>query len=47
MASQEFSTTARVPVGKKVLIGGMTFDPGANAEGAKQLYLVIEANAIK
>src|SRR5688572_3465695 len=47
VASQEFSTTARVPVGKKVLIGGMTFDPGAGADGAKQLYLVIEANAIK
>ena len=49
VASQEFSTTARVPVGKKVLIGGMTFDPGAGAgaDGARQLYLVIEANAIK
>ena len=47
VASQEFSTTARVPVGKKVLIGGMTFDPGASGDGARQLYLVIEANAIK
>ncbi|HEV2294978.1 MAG TPA: hypothetical protein VGR35_14080 [Tepidisphaeraceae bacterium] len=43
--AQQFSTTARVPVGKKILVGGMTFDPGA--EGVKQLYLVIEANAIK
>ncbi|MDQ3441606.1 MAG: type II and III secretion system protein [Planctomycetota bacterium] len=47
VVAQQFSTTARVPVGKKVLIGGMTFDPGANAAGAKQLYLVVEANAIK
>lgn len=45
--AQQFSTTARIPVGKRVLIGGMTFDPGANAETGKQLYLVIEANAIK
>lgn len=45
VAAQQFSTTARVPTGKKILIGGMTFDPGA--EGVKQLYLVIEANAIK
>ena len=47
VSAQQFSATARVPVGKKVLMGGMTFDPGASAEGARQLYLVIEANAIK
>jgi hypothetical protein len=35
-------------VGRKVLVGGMTFNPGAAAgEGTKQLYLVVEANAIK
>jgi hypothetical protein len=45
--AQQFSTTARVPAGKKVLIGGTTFDPGAGADGVKQLYLVVEATAIK
>jgi hypothetical protein len=45
--AQQFSTTARVPAGKRVLVGGMTFDPGSRADGAKQLYLVIEATAIK
>jgi len=47
IAAQQFSTTARVPVGKKVLIGGMSFDPGVDTESTKLLYLVIEANAIK
>ena len=47
IVGQEFSTTARIPVGKKVLIGGMTFDPAATAEGVKQLYLVVEASAMK
>ncbi len=46
IAAQQFSTTARIPAGKKILISGMTFDP-ASADSAKQLYLVIEANAIK
>jgi hypothetical protein len=45
--AQQFSTTVRVPAGKKVLIGGMTLDPAEKEQGAKQLYLVIEATTSK
>jgi hypothetical protein len=45
--AQQFSTTVRVPAGKKILIGGMTLDPAAKAKGAKQLYLVLEATTSK
>lgn len=45
--AQQFSTTVRVPAGKKILIGGMTLDSAADAGGARQLYLVVEATASK
>lgn len=42
--SQQFSTTLKVPLGKPVLAGGLSLQPGAAPAGAKtQLYLVIEA----
>jgi len=47
VVAQQFSTTVRVPAGKKILIGGMTLDPAAKSKGAKQLYLVIEATTSK
>ena len=42
MLVQQLRTTVRVPVGRPVLVGGMTADPGTQAE---QLYLIIEVNA--
>jgi type II secretory pathway component GspD/PulD (secretin) len=44
---QELRTTVRLPLGKKVLVGGMTLEPAAKEEAAKQLYLVIQADALK
>jgi hypothetical protein len=46
VVAQQFSTTVRVPAGRKILIGGMTLD-SADAGGARQLYLVVEATASK
>ena len=45
--AQQLRTTARIPIHKKVLLGGMTLEPtaGEAANGADpQLYLVVEAN---
>ena len=43
---QELRTTVRLPLGLKVLIGGMTLQP-AGGQDARQLYLVIQADAVK
>jgi hypothetical protein len=44
VVSQQLSTTLKVPLGKPVLVGGLSLQPGATADDAKgQLYLVIEA----
>lgn len=40
---QHMRTTVKVPVGKPVLVGGMTREPGRS--GGKQLYLVAEVTA--
>jgi type II secretory pathway component GspD/PulD (secretin) len=45
--SQELRTTVRLPLNKKVLVGGMTLEPAARQEGSRQLYLVVEADAVK
>jgi type II secretory pathway component GspD/PulD (secretin) len=45
--SQELRTTVRLPLNKKVLVGGMTLEPAAKQEASRQLYLVIEADAVK
>ena len=37
----------KIDLAKKVLIGGMTLEPAAKQEAARQLYLVIEADAVK
>jgi hypothetical protein len=42
---QQLRTTVQVPVGKPVLVGGMTFEPTAKTPNAPQLYLIIEVTA--
>jgi type II secretory pathway component GspD/PulD (secretin) len=44
---QEFRTTVRLPLSKKILVGGMTLEPAAKEDSGKQLYLVVEADAVK
>jgi hypothetical protein len=48
VVAQQIRTTARIPIRKKVLLGGMTMEPtavaDAPADGGRQLYLVVEAN---
>lgn len=43
---QEFQTTTRLPIKKKVIVGGMTLEPSGNDQG-KQLYLIVEVDVIK
>lgn len=44
VVSQQLSTTLKVPIGKPVLVGGLSLQPGATPDDAKgQLYLVVEA----
>src|SRR5262249_47478811 len=45
--NQEFATTARLPMGKKVLLGGMTAEPASQTDPGRQLYLVVELDAVK
>ena len=47
LLTQEFRTTARVPVGKPVLIGGMSSEPSQTASGGGQLYLILQLTAGK
>jgi hypothetical protein len=42
---QEFGTSARLPLGKPCLIGGMTMQPPQEAQPGRQIYLVLEVNA--
>jgi hypothetical protein len=45
---QEFRSSVRMPLGKKVLIGGMTLDPASkNTGGPRQLYLVVQADVVR
>jgi hypothetical protein len=45
--TQQLQTTVRVPLNKRVLIGGMTFDPGDSNNNPRQLYLAVEVNAMR
>jgi hypothetical protein len=47
MLCQEMKTTARVPLRKKVIIGGMTLDPSDAEQKGRQLYLVVEIDGGK
>jgi hypothetical protein len=40
--AQQLRTTLRVPLGKPVLVGGMTLEPTPKTPDSKQLYLVVE-----
>jgi hypothetical protein len=40
--SQELRTTINLPLGRPVLVGGMTLDPNAKGGDSPQLYLVVE-----
>ena len=42
---QELRTTVYAPVGRPVLVGGMTLSPDSAKPDAPQLYLVIEVLA--
>jgi len=45
--AQQLATSLRVPLGKPVLVGGMSFDDGTTHDGGNepQLYLVLELRA--
>ncbi len=45
VVAQQFRTTVRVPLDKKVLIGGMTMEPNNAANSSRNLYLVVEVSA--
>lgn len=42
---QRLATTVRVPLGKPVLVGGMTMRPSLESPDSRQLYLVLQADA--
>ncbi len=44
---QQFRTTVSMPLRTNVLIGGITMEPDAKAEPARQLYLVLRGEADK
>jgi hypothetical protein len=45
--SQQLNTTVRVPLNKRVLIGGMTLEAGDETANPRQLYLAVEVNAMR
>jgi hypothetical protein len=47
LLTQEFRTTARLPVGRPILIGGMTSEPSQAGPASSQLYLVLQLTAGK
>lgn len=42
---QNLQTTVRLPMGKKILIGGMTLEPAS--QSGRQIYLVLEVSALE
>lgn len=44
---QQMKTTVRVPLRKKVIVGGMTLDPSDAQQAGRQLYLVVEIDGAK
>ncbi len=44
---QTFATTARVPLGQRVLIAGMTLQPASGDTQPRHLYLLVQADAMK
>ena len=47
LISQKLHTTARVPLKKRSIVGGMTMNPAKPDDGATQLYLVLEVTTGK
>jgi hypothetical protein len=47
LLNQDFRTTARLPVGKPILVGGMTSEPSQTGPASNQLYLVLQLTAGK
>ena len=47
VVQQEFHTTVRLPLGKKILVGGMTLEPAAKDQAGRQLFLVMEVDAVQ
>jgi hypothetical protein len=45
--SQELHTTVRLPLNKRVLIGGMTLEAGDENTNPRQLYLAVEVDAMR
>ena len=39
---QELETTLRIPVGKPVLVGGMTLEPTVSVPDGRQMYLILD-----
>ena len=44
---QSFATTVRIPLGKRVLLAGMTLEPQAGEAPGRQLYLAVEVTAVR
>ena len=47
MVSQDLKTAVRMPLGKPVLVGGLTLDPTPAIAGGQQLYLVLRIDATR
>jgi hypothetical protein len=45
--SQQMKTTLRVPLGKLVVVGGMTLDPASAEQHERQLCLLMEVTEVK
>jgi hypothetical protein len=45
VVAQQFRTTVRIPLDKKIIIGGMTMEPNIAGGSSRNLYLVVEVNA--
>lgn len=45
MVTQDLRTAIRMPLGKPVLVGGLTLDPTASSPSGPQLYLVLQIDA--
>ncbi|CAN5600979.1 hypothetical protein BH09PLA1_BH09PLA1_26470 [soil metagenome] len=42
LSAQRLQTSLRVPIGKAVLVGGMTVQPGLQAPNGPQMMLIVE-----
>jgi len=47
VVQQEFHTTVRLPLGKKILVGGMTLEPAAKDQAGRQLFLIMQVDAVQ